>query len=187
MPPHRTARPRPLRRSARRAFSLIELLIVIAILLAIGGLVAINLRPTQEGAERDLVVTQIEGFENALKLFRLHLDRYPSEEEGLAVLWSSANLENEEDEARWQGPYLDEPTPNDRWGTEWTYIFPSEDRPGFYEIVSAGPDREVDTEDDISSMDRFRGEDGEMSEEFEDFSVEGGDDMGGMGGMGAGG
>jgi general secretion pathway protein G len=173
---HRAARPV---RRLRRAFSLIELLIVIAILLAIGGLVAINLRPTQEGAQRDLVVTQMDGFESALKLFQLHFDRYPTEEEGIAVLWSKAGLENEEDEAKWKGPYLDEPTPNDAWGTEWTYIFPSEERPGFYEIVSAGPDGEVDTEDDISSMDRFRGADGEMSEDFEDFSVEGDEGMGG--------
>lgn len=176
MSPHR-----PHLRRIRRAFSLIELLIVIAILLAIGGLVAINLRPTQEGAQRDLVVTQISSFENALKLFQLHMDRYPSEEEGLSVLWSKAGLENEEDEARWKGPYLDEPTPNDAWGTEWTYIFPSEDRPGFYEIVSAGADKEPDTEDDISSMDRFRDGEGGVSEEFEDFSVEG-EDMGGAGG-----
>ena len=112
MSPHR-----PHLRRIRRAFSLIELLIVIAILLAIGGLVAINLRPTQEGAQRDLVVTQISSFENALKLFQLHMDRYQSEEEGLSVLWSKAGLENEEDEARWKGPYLDEPTPNYAWGT----------------------------------------------------------------------
>lgn len=160
------------RRAARRGFSLIELLIVIAILLAIGGLVAINLRPTQDQAKEDLVVNQMDRFEDALKLFQLHLDRFPSEEEGISVLWQKSQLENEEDEAKWKGPYLEEPSDEDGWGSEWVYIFPSEERPGYYEIRSNGPDGEPDTDDDLSSLDRFRDADGELGEGFDDFASE---------------
>ncbi|MFK7960528.1 MAG: type II secretion system major pseudopilin GspG [Phycisphaerales bacterium] len=162
-----------IRRSARRGFSLIELLIVIAILLAIGGLVAINLRPTQDQAKEDLVVNQMDRFEDALKLFQLHLDRFPTEEEGVTVLWSKSQLENEDDEAKWKGPYLEEPSAEDGWGNEWVYIFPSEERPGYYEIRSSGADGEPDTEDDLSSLDRFKDADGELDENFDDFSAEG--------------
>lgn len=162
-------------RPTRRGFSLIELLIVIAILLAIGGLVAINLRPQQEAAVEDLARQQINTFEQSLKLFQLAHDRFPSEDEGLSVLWSSSNLDDEEDEANWS-ILLEEPAPEDNWGNEWVYIFPSEERPGFYEIRSNGPDGEPDTDDDISSLDRFKDADGELSDDFDDFAV--GDDAG---------
>ncbi|MBT8486021.1 MAG: type II secretion system major pseudopilin GspG [Phycisphaerales bacterium] len=178
--PHARSRPcpRPRRRPAsrvRRGFSLIELLIVIAILLAIGGLVVVNLLPARDQADIDLTRVQIDVFEEALKRFNLDLKRWPSEDEGVTVLWSGTGLDNEEDEARWRGPYLEDPAPRDLWNNEWIYRAPSEIRESApYDIISMGPDGEEDTEDDVHNHLRMMNEEGELDEEFDDFSPAGG-------------
>ena len=119
---------------------------------------------------------QIDAFNAALKLFRLDMNRYPSTEEGLKALWSVDALQDEEDAAKWKGPYLDDPKPNDNWGHAWVYRFPSEivDNDTMYDIVSIGPDGEEDTGDDITNHDRFRDSEGEISEEFENFGTDAG-------------
>ena len=158
----------------RRAFTLIELLIVIAILLAIGGLVVVNLIPRGEQAKADLQRVQFDLIGSAMKQFRLDLDRWPSEEEGLEVLWRQDALEDEEDQQRWRGPYLEDPILEDRWGTELEYRFPGEIRgESYYDLISFGPDGEEGTEDDITNHDRIRDEEGEIPEEFGDFGTEG--------------
>ena len=163
--------PLRIQRAVRRAFTLIELLIVIAILLAIGGLVAVNVMSAKDQADVDLATIQIDSFNAAIKRFRLDLNRYPTEGEGLAVLWSQDAIEDEEEAVNWKGPYLDDPKPTDDWGNDWIYRFPSEirDSETMYDIVSIGPDGEEDTDDDITNHDRFRDAEGDISEEFEDF------------------
>ena len=159
-------------RRVRRAFSLIELLIVIAIMLTLGGLVVVSLLPAKEKADVDVTKLQLDDFKRALDLFRLQMDRYPTEEEGLSVLWSKENLEEEEDEVKWDKPFLESPCPNDKWGNEWIYRAPSEIREGApYDIISMGPDGEEDTEDDINNHHRFLDEEGEVIEGFEDFDT----------------
>jgi general secretion pathway protein G len=159
---NRTARRR------RRAFTLIELLIVIAILLAIGGLVVVNLIPRGEQAKADLQRVQFDQVDNAMKQFRLDMNRYPTEEEGLEVLWRTDALEDEEDQQRWRGPYLETPLTQDIWGGEITYRNPSEELgEGYYDVVSFGPDGEEGSEDDITNHDRLRDEEGEISEDLD--------------------
>jgi len=158
------------RRPSRRAFTILELLIVIGILLAIGGLVLFNVLGASERADRDMTQARIKDFERALESFRFDLKRWPSEEEGLAVLWNAELLENEDDTRLWQGPYLKEPNPRDTWGTEWIYRQPSQLRDGRpYDIISAGPDRQESTEDDITNHDS-RADD---NDGFGDFSTGG--------------
>lgn len=168
--PSTVRRPRPL----RRGFSLLELLIAIAILLAIGALVVVNLAPRRDQAQVDLTRGQLDQFAQAIKLFKLDLGRFPTEDEGLSVLWSAEGLEDEEEETKWKGPYLETPKPADDWGNEWVYMYPSEEAPGLYKILSLGPDGEEDTEDDITSFDRMLNADGELDEAFDNsFAEEG--------------
>ena len=155
----------------RRGFTLIELLIVIAILLAIGGLVVVNLIPRGEQAKADLQLVQFDQVDGALKQFRLDLNRWPTEEEGLAALWDKEAIEDEEDFNRWRGPYMEDKLLKDQWGNELIYRYPGEIRSeSFYDIISPGPDKEEDTEDDITNHDRVRDEEGEISEDFGDFT-----------------
>jgi general secretion pathway protein G len=144
-----------MRTPARRSgFTILELLIVIGILLAIGSLVAVNLLGASEKADLKLVRAQLQSFEGALENFRVEMKRWPTDEEGLAVLWSKEALANDEDKAKYGGPYLKEPKPNDTWGHPWIFRAPStiiEGQP--FDIVSIGPDGQEGTDDDISNQD----------------------------------
>jgi len=142
------------------------LLIVIGILLAIGGLVLVNVMGARDRADIGNTKIQLNTFENALEQFRADLRRYPSEEEGLSVLWSNANLESDGDRDLWGGPYLRRPAPTDLWGSEWIYRQPSEIEGLPYDLISLGPDREEGTDDDISIHDGRLGEDGRPMDDF---------------------
>ena len=160
------------RTADRRGLTLIELLIVIAILLALGGIVAVNLIPKKGEAEANIVRAQIDQMAEALDHFRLDLNRYPTTDEGLRVLWVKADIESEDDQALWKSAYLSTPASKDSWNNDWIYRAPSEIREGAaYDIISIGPDREEGTDDDITNHDRFRDADGEIAEEFDDFTA----------------
>jgi general secretion pathway protein G len=167
----RQSRRRPV---ARRGFTIIELLIVIGIILAIGGLVLVNVTGASDKADLKLARVQIQAFNQALEQFKVDMKRFPSEEEGLAVLWNKELVEDEEEMGKWQGPYLKAPSVKDTWGNEWLYRNPSEIEGVAYDIVSFGPDKEEGTDDDITSNDGMVGEDGETFDEFSDFSSSGG-------------
>ena len=103
----------PSNRAAHRGLTLIEVMIVIAILLAIGGLVVVNLLPRQGEANIKLVKVQIDQISNALDMFKLDMNRYPTEDEGLRALWSKDAIEDEEEATNWTIHYLKDPTPRD--------------------------------------------------------------------------
>ena len=156
----------------RRGLTLIELLIVIAILLALGGIVAVILMPKKGEAQANIVRVQIDQFNEALDHFKLDLNRYPTTDEGLRVLWVQDDLEDEQDQTRWKSAYLKTPKPQDEWGNVWIYRAPSEMRDGAaYDIISIGPDREEGTDDDITNHDRYRDDEGEIIEEYDDFTA----------------
>jgi general secretion pathway protein G len=152
-------------RGRRRGFTLLEMLIVIFIILALGGIVLFNLIGTQEKAETDIVRVQIDTFRNALETFRVEMGRWPTEDEGLAALWDKSAIQDEVEAAKWR-KYLNEPAPRDKWGSAWVYRQPSQLADGEpYDIVSPGPDKQEGTADDITNHDRRRGADGEISSE----------------------
>jgi len=168
-----------MRRHPRRAgFTILELLIVIGILLAIGSLVLVNVLGASEKADLKLARAQLQAFENALETFRVEMKRWPTEEEGLAVLWSKDALSSEEDQAKYGGPYLKEPKPKDTWGNEWIFRAPSTMIEGAnFDIVSIGPDGQEGTEDDISNHDARQEAGG--GDDFSDFSGGGSSGSGG--------
>lgn len=84
----------------------------------------------------------------ALSKYHFELGTYPTTEQGLnALLERPSGLDNPE---AWKGPYLDnEDCLTDPWGTELKYVFPGKTHEGKYDIWSAGPDKQFDTQDDI--------------------------------------
>ena len=158
-------------RAPRRAFTILELLIVIGILLAIGGIVLINLIGAQDRADVGVTKVQMQAIEEGLQQFRVDMKRWPSDDEGVSALWSSANLDGEQDAGSWGGPYLEKPIATDQWGSEWVYRNPSEIEGLQYDLISIGPDREDGTDDDISIHDDIVGEDGAVDDEFADFAT----------------
>jgi general secretion pathway protein G len=125
------------RRQARGegGFTLLEILVVIAILGLLIGLVApAALR--QLGFARGAVAKQsIERLGAVLDLYRLDVGSYPSSEQGLAAL-----AQRPAGAAVWNGPYLKgEVAPLDPWNQPYVYRLPSQ-RPGHdYDLCSHGP------------------------------------------------
>lgn len=154
----------------RPGFTLIEVLIVIAILLAIGGLVVVNLLPAKDKADIDLQRVQFDQIGGAMDQFKLDMKRYPSEEEGLAALWSKGAITNEDDAANWRGPYLKEAVSKDKWNHDLIYHYPGTLRgEQYYDLISVGPDGQEGTADDITNHDRFKGADGEFAKPDDSF------------------
>lgn len=141
-----------IRRKARgRGFTLIEVLIVIAIIVALGGLVAVNLLGKKKDAKIGLAKTDLNTLRLALKGFNLKYDRFPTDDEGLEVLWNKEKLDADADQSKWSKE-LESSMPNDQWGKPWGYRQTSEhgDEENF-DLWSNGPDGEEGTEDDITS------------------------------------
>ena len=153
-------------RRTRRGFTILELLIVIGILLAIGGLVFVNLIGAQEKSEVGTSRLQMQELERGIESFRFDMKRWPTEEEGLAVIWSKDAVSSEEDQAKYGGPYLKNPAPKDAWGREWIFNIPSETEGLDFDIVSIGADGEEGTDDDITNHDARKAAEGDDLGEF---------------------
>ena len=84
----------------RTAFTLMEVLLVLAILLVIMGLVVPKILGRQKSANVDATMISIEGLNQAIKLYSLdHLGNPPSSADGLKVLIQSGKRDT-----RWKGP-----------------------------------------------------------------------------------
>lgn len=150
---HRHSHARAARIAARQGFTLIEVMIAIAIVVILIGIVGFNVIGQLERGEEGSAKIQLDRIENALDTFRLDFGRYPTEDEGIEVLWNRDVLETDEegDESDVWTAYLSDPVESDPWGNEWQYTDQTDDDSRDYELWSYGPDGEDGTEDDIRS------------------------------------
>ncbi len=70
----------------KKAFSIVELMVVVIILGLLASVVVPNLIGKSDDAKKQLVIVQMKQLEEALKLFRLDMGRYPTTQEGLKIL-----------------------------------------------------------------------------------------------------
>lgn len=147
-----------LRVRTRRAFTLIEVMIAIAIVIILIGIVGFNVIGQLDRAEGSSAEIQMKNIEDALEAFRVDMRRYPTEDEGIAVLWDAEMLDDPDETLAesWAG-YMRDPTPLDPWNNEWQYTDQTEDDGRAYELWSFGPDGEEDTDDDIRSWSEDEG------------------------------
>ena len=128
-----TKREKRVARRQRSAFTLMEVLLVLAILLVIKGMVVPKLLGRQKSANIDATKVSIEGLSQALKLYALdHEGNPPTSAEGIKSL-----LEASKKDARWKGPYL-EKIPLDAWGVPLQYRIPGVHNPQSFDIQSSG-------------------------------------------------
>ena len=134
-------------RQAVRGFTLVEMLLVLVIL---GTQAAIIYpRMAQHALHARVVATkaQIQNLRMALAQFEMDNDHYPQGRNGLTDL-----VQRPRDARNWHGPYLEKKViPKDAWKRDFIYDCPGKQSPESYDIVSAGPDGIVGTEDDIAS------------------------------------
>ena len=121
-------------RSTKNGFTLVELLVVIMIIALLASMVAPNLFGKLDDAQRKTAYSQLANLSTALDSFRLDFGRYPSTEEGLAILSVKHSTLK-----KWNGPYLTKKLKNDPWDNPYVYKTPGKDG-NEYELYSYGAD-----------------------------------------------
>jgi general secretion pathway protein G len=116
-------------------FTLIEIMVVVIIL----GILAAAIIPQFMGTTHDAKVgaakAHVAELESAVERFYVHMDRYPTMDEGLKVLVEAPSA----DDKKWRGPYIKE-LRDDPWGNAYQYRCPGTHHPTSFDIWSRGAD-----------------------------------------------
>lgn len=141
----------------RRGFTLIEILLVIAILGMLAAVLAVVIFPKLSGAKYDITVLKVQTkIPGALNEYSLGVGHFPTEEEGgLKALLTQPTFQDETLAAKWRGPYLKEGDLKDGWERDINYevVDPgsTEAVTDGYKVWSNGKDGQSGNEDDIRS------------------------------------
>ncbi len=124
-----------LRRRTRQAgFTLIELMVVLVIIGVLAALIVPNVLDRADDARSTAAKTDVNNLMQALRLYRLDNQRYPTAEQGLQSLLSKPTTTPIP--PNWK-PYLDK-LPNDPWGRPYQYLNPG--IKGEIDVMSFGAD-----------------------------------------------
>jgi len=135
----------PNRRRQSRAFTLIELLLVLVILGILAAIVVPKFAGRTEEARVTAAKTQISSFSTALDAFEVDNGYYPKGRNGLLEL-----VQQPRDAKNWHGPYLKE-IPKDPWGNDYVYECPGRHNVGSYDLMSIGFDQRAGSDDDVTN------------------------------------
>ena len=124
-----------------RGFTLIELIVVIAIVATLASIVAPDVFRNAGDAKVTAAKSQIEMLGLALDGYRLDNHVYPSTEQGLAVL-REAPAQGDQP-LNWRGPYLRRAVPDDPWGRPYAYVAPGSENPSSYDLYTLGRDGRI--------------------------------------------
>jgi general secretion pathway protein G len=127
-------------RRGRAGFTLVEVLLVVAILGILAGVVVVSFSGKQKGAMIKATRASIAAVCTAIDLYEVDNGVYPS---------ALQNLIQSSGEPNWSGPYVRGSLPADAWGTPLSYTV---DGAGAYKVISAGPDLQMGSPDDITSF-----------------------------------
>lgn len=106
----------------RAGYSLLEILVVLAIIALIAAVVGPRLFAQLDRSKVTTARLQIRSLEAAVETMRLDIGRLPTQQEGLALLTTA-------DPAQvpgWSGPYLDKALPSDPWARPYIYVAPGD-------------------------------------------------------------
>lgn len=141
-------------RQLRGGFTLVEMLVVLAILVLLISMVGPRILGSKNKADISAAKTQIHNLKEALDLFVIDMKSYPDTEVGLNALIEDPSTDDEK-KSKWDGPYLKKSQiPKDPWNNEYKYEYPgthTDSKKKEAEVWSMGPDGQDGTEDDVVS------------------------------------
>ena len=125
--------------SSRAGFTLVEILLVVAILGILAGVAVVSLKGRTKTASIAATRTSIQAIGTAIDTYEVDNGIYPA---SLQSLLTKGN------ESNWNGPYMkDGRMPKDAWGNDFSYSLQSDS----YKLTSAGPDGQAGSADDITN------------------------------------
>ncbi len=139
---------RLMRKRGPRAFTLLEVLMVVVIIGLLAAFIVPQLFGTEEKTKIKLADAAIKSGLSSIDRYRLDMGHYPrSEDGGLTALIEKPR--DEQEAKKWAGPYLKPEGLKDPWGNDYVYEFPGRYSEGSYDLSSAGPDGQPGNDDDI--------------------------------------
>ena len=124
--------------------TLIEIMVVVVIISLVAGVVGVSVLQRLGDAQVRLAQTQLKNVSEALDLYKLSTNRYPSSAEGLDVLVKPKEG---------MSPFL--PTePKDPWGNSYGYRYPGQHNQGSFDLWSNGSDGAEGGGDDVTNWDQ---------------------------------
>jgi general secretion pathway protein G len=130
--------------SRKAGFSLVEMLIVIALIAVIGTLAIPRIMHFFEGATEEVAQEFVKsGLKLPLTKYRIDVGSYPTTEQGglMALINQPSGTEG-----KWKGPYIDE-LPVDPWGNAYLYKYPGTRNSSGYDLWSQGQDKNSEADD----------------------------------------
>lgn len=134
------------REKNRKAFTLIEILLVIVILGMLATVALVTLTGTQEKAEINTTRLKIEKIMRQLALYRTALRDYPTQEQKLEALVTKPEFENEATGREWT-KLLTKQDLKDSWGRDLIYLLDEDSESGskIPKVYSVGPNGNDDS------------------------------------------
>lgn len=137
-------------RRTRKAFTLLEILLVVGLLALLAAFVVPALTGAADSAKIDMAKAAIGAngpLSQSIDLYKVHVGMYPEELKYLLEKPADSDLAD-----KWRGPYIKDPSGlKDPWGRDYQYDPEGDRNPNGVDLWSMGPDGIDGNEDDITS------------------------------------
>ncbi len=141
------------RYTVTKGFTLLEMVMVMAIIGVLAGGVITLMGGFGESARIQRAETDMQGITSALMSYRALAGRYPTSQQGISALVEKPTLSPKP--RRYPPKGFMKSLPKDPWGEPYVYLMPGSKDATTFELISFGADQKEGGGDDLSSQDKF--------------------------------